>query len=244
MEIINLDKIRKISLTGVSRAAAFMGFGINAANSDSLNQYQLNEYPQIRLLPDRLDDEQMKNMKVEFRKWITVNAFRELIETYFIFLDNIYQACLTMAISMKKTKVNEHKDLNNKFVGAGLKQKFKLLKDNFSIISAYHNYLISINKARNCMTHRKGIVGQKDTDKNGKLTVKWIGYDCVESPDDGISKKITVHKVPRNKSFSQNEEITFTARELNEICDIVKQATIDIYSKTILYSKKIGIPVQ
>ena len=79
---IDLDKILDVALRGVRRASMFMGFGVNAALSPEMRNYQLSDITRIKILPDNISDDSLEKAKNEFRLWIEANGFRELIETF------------------------------------------------------------------------------------------------------------------------------------------------------------------
>ncbi|MDH4161157.1 MAG: hypothetical protein OEW15_00500 [Nitrospirota bacterium] len=88
---IDFDRIKGIALSGIRRAAVFLGLGVNGARNDSLTEYDLAE-TRIKLLPEKLSAQELKDIKQNFEKWIIWNSLRELIESFGIFLDAIHQS--------------------------------------------------------------------------------------------------------------------------------------------------------
>ncbi len=94
-------------------------------------------------------DSEIKHFKEEFASWITMNGFRELIETLSIFLDNIFNVCIF--ISNTKSIVDKPNKLINKFSQKGIEGKFTSLEELFNIKIIYRECIFAINKARNCL---------------------------------------------------------------------------------------------
>ena len=76
------------------RAATFLGLGLNAAYDKNFKDYRLSKITRIDLVKPNASDDEIAHIKEEFSFWIIGNGLRELIETYNIFLDGLYDACL------------------------------------------------------------------------------------------------------------------------------------------------------
>ena len=241
---IDYDKIYKTAKLGVNRAAIFMGLGINAASDPNFNNYRLTDVTAIKLIPENVDSKQLKEFKEEFSSWIVGCGLRELIETFSVFLDLIYDASLHVLIYKGELTQQEAIKFYNNFISKGLREKFNILESQFGIKYQHSDYLITINQARNCLTHRRGIVGEKDYNKNSNLTIKWLGIDFIIKPPSGnikthdvsipLSEPIFIEKdtltyfkyVERSLTFEKGKIIKIPPRSLAEICvfiDLVAQ---------------------
>ena len=241
---IDYDKIYKTAKLGVNRAAIFMGLGINAASDPNFNNYRLTDVTAIKLIPENVDSKQVKGFKEEFSSWIVGCGLRELIETFSVFLDLIYDASLHVLIYKGKLTQQEAIKFYSNFISKGLREKFNILESQFGIKYQHSDYLITINQARNCLTHRRGIVGEKDYNKNSNLTIKWLGRDFIIKPPSGnikthdvsipLSEPIFIEKdtltyfkyVERSLTFEKGKIIKVSPRYLAEICvfvDLVAQ---------------------
>src|SRR5438105_1920638 len=99
MEIeINYDRILETALQGVRRATVFLGLGFNAANDPQFKTYQLSKIATLTLVPDDVDPATLTHFKESFGHWIVGNGLRELMETFAIFLDQIYSATLHITV--------------------------------------------------------------------------------------------------------------------------------------------------
>lgn len=81
----------------------------------------------------------------------------------------------------------EHKETSG-FHRLNWPDKFRCLADEFSIKSALELEFLSINRVRNCLTHRGGIVCEEDTkasDVDGALALYFRAVEIVVSMQDG-----------------------------------------------------------
>jgi hypothetical protein len=150
---INLPVIQNIAILGVRRTAVFMGLGINAATKSDFKQYELANFTGLEFIEPISDEKTLDEFKTEFGRWIIGNGLRELIETFCIFLDEIYFVCLLIATNKGQISKDQFPKKNAKFRHFGLKDKISYLNNDFDLKIPQSNYLISINQARHCLTH-------------------------------------------------------------------------------------------
>ncbi len=132
---INFDTILDVALKGVRRAAAFMGFGVNAATNPDFNKYQLTDITHIQILPENIPLESVIHMKKHFLTWIVGCGLRELIESYSVFLDRIFLA-LTQVVVIQDNFPNTVAERNYRhFQHEGISGKLTKLKDVYNIES-------------------------------------------------------------------------------------------------------------
>ena len=197
---VNFDQILDVALRGVRRASMFMGFGVNSALSDACNEYQLTQITQIQLLPDKLSEEDLKGAKDEFRLWIEANGFRELIETFHIFLDAISLACLKFRLGKREISLGQLKAKHSDFTRQGFPAKLETLSKKFSIAAKHRDHLESLNSARNVFTHRLSVVRRKDLNAGSNMRVSWLGSDIFIEESNGtghpIEEVISQKKTP------------------------------------------------
>lgn len=247
---INLDNILDVAVRGVRRATVFMGLGVNAALDAEFTNYQLTHLTNIQLVPN-VAQEAVSHFKDEFKIWIEANGFRELVETFSKYLDALHQACLVI----KKGKEDQQKT----FEQQGFPNKLNLLSTSFSVCPKHIDYLKSLNKARNCFTHRQGIVGQEDVTAGDSLSVLWLGMDLfVETPTgekhmlnvipegglllpDGGSVKMQM--MERERTFAIGTQVKFSTRDLAEICWFFDREARSALASAVEFAKKSGVTV-
>ena len=257
---INFDNILNIANRGIRRATVFAGFGINAARDDQFIDFDLSKLASFKFMPTDVTAEVMSDYKIEFERWIIVSALRELIESFSVFLDSIHHACLIMATNKGKYSESKALEYKSAFEFKGLEKKLKKLKNRFDIFTSREDYLISINKVRNCLSHRRGVVGTIDVNKKQSLVLKWWGLSLYVLSTSGVRTELTTPMPSggilikdgggvylgfkdKNKSYPIGHAIAIEPKDLIEICYIVKLATDDISKLTINYAKSIGVLV-
>jgi len=254
---INFQAIQEIAVTGVRRTAVFMGLGLNAANDPDFKQYELTNLTQIQIIPPDADEKTLSHFKTEFGHWIVANGLRELIETFSVFLDEVHSACLQIGVSCNQIPADEFESRDRKFRHGGLHEKLTYLQDHFGIGTKHQDSLISINQARHCLTHRRGVVGKEDCSDGKELIVKWLGFDIYAEiptgetislqpvPEGGVflpdGGQIMLKGSERIMAFPLHNLVTFSPRDLAEICNLVLSATTEIIVSAQTYATNNGI---
>ena len=258
---IDIDRVSAVALKGVRRASAFLGLGVNVSRDPEFSKYQLNDFISLRVIPDDLGGDEVAKMKDAFEVWIIVNGLRELVETFALFLDRIHTSCLLMATSKQALDPDDANTFGPAFERKGIERKLATLRNRFDIGTDKETYLASINRARNCITHRNGIVGAEDVGDDDVFRLKWWALDFyIETPDgekihlkppypengiyleDGgtVMMKITDRAV----EYSVGDYIRLSPSDLSEICLLFQLSTTEIVKSTIEYAKGIGIDVR
>lgn len=231
---INLDKIVDVAHRGVRRASVFMGLGVNAALDAGFNQYQLTHITKLQLVSDNVDSKTIDHFKEEFKTWVEGNGLRELLETFSVFLDHIHEAALLVSTSKDKVDLAVFPAKRDSFNREGFPNKLKILRSKYAVGPKHADYLVSINRARNCLSHRRGIVGHEDIDDSGKLRVAWLGMDIyaqtpsgerhslIDIPPEGLllpgGGSVYIQFLERERLFDPGNSLRLSTRDLAEIC--------------------------
>lgn len=256
---IDLDKILDVAHRGVRRASVFMGLGVNAALDADFKKYQLTHITKLQLMPDTVDAETLGDFKEEFKIWVEGNGLRELIETFSVFLDRIHEAALFTGLPKNKVDMEILAEKCDSFKREGFPKKLKILHSKFSIGPKHTNHIVSINKARNCLTHRRGIVRKEDVDESGKLRVVWLGMDIfaetpsgqrhslMDMPPEGLllpeGGAVCIQFVERERLFDQGSPLRLSTRDLAEICWFFHRESNTTRESILEYAKANGVTV-
>lgn len=257
--VVNFDDISKIAHTGVRRVAGFLGLGLTAANDENVKDYRLYKFTQVELFPSNLDDNAIKELKIEFAFWIMGNGLRELIEHFNVFLDRLHEGCTLLKLAKHGLPRNKPPKRVERFHHAGLQDKLEMLKEDIGLQPINGQSLISINAARNCLTHRRGVVGTRDAGPDGKLTLTWKGMEIFATTPSGEDVillprsfdkpigfkdggQIRMRFQYRSKSFTLGERIVLTPVDLSEICQVIAEETNILTKGGLDYAKASGIP--
>ena len=255
---VNLDEIREIAHKGVRRAAVFLGLGLNAAYDSALKEYRLSKIANIDLVPPDADEKTIASYKEEFSYWIIANGLRELVETFSVFLDQIHESFLLFKFTKGQLSRPQALEQRKKFHYAGLSDKLATLKEEFVLEPEKADHLISINRARNCLTHRRGIVGTKDVDKDKTLHMKWTGMEVfVKTPSGGeiplipgdfrepIEVKdggdVMLRFLERSKTFKFGERVLLSPVDMAEICQVFAHEANNLCNRALERSREFGI---
>jgi hypothetical protein len=253
---IDLDALLDFALRGVRRASVFLGLGVNAALDPSFNSYQLSKLSNIQIIPDGLSQERVDHFKEEFRLWIEAGGFRELVETFIGYIDRVHHTCLVMKAVHEKAPLSAVEDTQAKFAEQGFPNKLNVLKQRFRVPPSNTNHLLALGKARNCLVHRLGIVGDEDLKEDTALRVSWLGADFFIEEPNGNRVPFTQDSLPiylpdggtvclqmvdRVRPFAVGEKVLLSTRDLAEICWFYEREARSILQGVINYAKALGI---
>jgi hypothetical protein len=179
-------------------------------------------------------DEVRNNLK----EWTLQNGFRDTVESLSAFLEEIHRICSVWSLIKKQERGQTltGKDLQNfneveprKFHRLGLPDKLDHLRDShfISVDPDMIRNVLSVNRARNCLVHRSGIVTDLDAEA-GKLIVRWRRMKLVVTDEDGerelvlgvVNKKggsVGFRFVDDEKSFNVGDSLGFSPQEFQHI---------------------------
>ena len=252
---IDFGKILEVALKGVRRATVFLGLGVNAALDPEFNKYQLTKIAKIQLLPPEVDAQTITRFKDEFKTWIVGNGLRELIETFSVFLERVHEACLVIHNHLERVSPKELSEQQAGFVRQGLPRKLRFLNERFSVGPKEPAGLMSLNKARNCLTHRRGMVGRTDCNLRDSLRVNWVGADIfVQTPsgerlilEEGLYLReggdVMLQFLERERLFPLGSVVRFSPKELAEICWFFIREAQATCSAAVEFAKSKNIPM-
>lgn len=257
---IDFDKIIDTARKGVKRATAFLGLGVNAAQDPNFNEYELTRITKLQLLPAELPQDTVNHLKEEFGIWIVGNGFRELVETFSVFLDQVHHACAVIGPSKGKLTVAELAEKQSNFATQGFPNKLNMLQAGYSVAPKHPEYLKTLNKARNCLTHRRGIVGQLDCNEDQRLRVLWLGADIYieepsgtkhmieDLPNGGLylpeGGDVNMRMVERERQFEIGQLVKLSARDLAEVCWFILREAQATISSAVEFAKAAGVAVK
>lgn len=252
---VNLEGPVNLITAGIKRAYGFMGYAVNAtAHSDDI-RFELPFINDPDIIPIELGLGEMtptlyQDYKETFVQWVIGNGLRELVEVFALFLDQVYKCILHTA---PEEPNGETETALSKFERGNIKQKLDKLKD-FGLESQFISAtdFETLNVARNCLTHRAGIVGhgaQSKNDFNGEgntLRVAWKAVVAFLNLPDGTrapwkqgelkdhypaGTKLSFEVITRTKITTAGERIKLEPFELAEICFNFLHAADELYKQ-------------
>jgi hypothetical protein len=113
-----------------------------------------------------------------------------------------------------------------RFHRLGFPIKLDHLRDEFGVETPLERHFLSMNKARNCLVHRGGVVCERDCNDGDALSLEWRTLQIVAKPKNGEEQvvdrdmsfeaetKISVRSVDVMKQFHLGEKIALEPKEI------------------------------
>ena len=231
----------------LQRSLDLVSFGLQAADTleaESLRmpgtQHHVIPAPNVAL--------DVATARTEYRSWVISNGLRDCVEAVGPSLEWARKLCFiwtrpgaitahdTGATNLSATLTGD--DWNRHIVREGEKFDWRSLREKLEYLGKSYGFvrpelsdaIFTINAARNCLSHRGGIVGQKDlkSRSDSGLVVEWRRYELVSGTGDSArvlevpatveaGETISVRIVETGKEIPLGERITFAASEFLEI---------------------------
>lgn len=233
---VNINAALEECRIGIRRAYCFLGFGNNAAQSEHLNEIHLPDPPHLFLVPQKLEQDSINNIKHNFKIWVGWNCLRELTESYSVLLNGVYEALLIFGTENEFIDFEENKNKHNKFSTLGELKKLTTLKKEFHLISPFKKHLKTFIEARNCITHQRGFITPERCNQENKFVLSWRrvkyeikgkdGIRIFEPTHDLIANPVHLEKgdgirpifVDAEHEFPINSTLEIPTNILKEIC--------------------------
>ena len=203
-------------------------------------------------------------VRADFGGWILQNAFRDCIEQVGDFLQVVRRMAATVDVAVdgvgEAVMSNEISPLgaqSKAFEKMGFPEKVAHLKEKYGFGEHYLDEMVlSINRARNCLVHRGGVVGEKDC-KDGPLVVRTVGLGAFERGADGAVAEVSfpyanaspggytlsLAMCPREQVFGLGESVTFTVDDLVRVFDTIQRFAVALIHRLIRFAATRGRPI-
>lgn len=231
----------------IQRSIDLVSFGLQAA--DRLETESL-EIPgqRFQLSPVKNLAMEVEQARDEFRTWVLANGLRDCVDAIGPSLEWARKTCFLWTREGEVTeKIDGKLNLSAKITGEEwnvhiideardfeywpLRKKLNHLQDKYHLPQPeLSEAVLSISYARNCLTHRKGIVGLEDLkDKSeGGLLVTWSRLEIKASGEEGErvlelpsrvqeGEILSLGFVSVSKKFALGDRILFSPAEFVEI---------------------------
>ena len=133
---VDFLKIYDTAARGIRRAAVFLGLGVNSSESEHLTDYHLSRHTKFHILPEHVSVDVLSEWKKEYRMWVVGCGFRELVDRFCVFLDQIHKvSCLIGRRYSQKHQTD--------FERLGLDKKIERLKSEFGIAYVFDSQIAS-----------------------------------------------------------------------------------------------------
>lgn len=270
MTTLNLNVDEAITLatrTGdsrVTRAAMLMAYGWNCSVEARDADFHLDGFIQLINAPRDPPPAQMEAFRDDYRAWIIGNGFRELVAALESVLDFVHMVIAHADARLKNKRARDANKECDRFERLGLALKFDHLRKRHGIDTGLSDHFETLTLARNCLTHRGGIVTDKDCNADGGLRITWLGFDSAitepagrehvltldsKGPIDSSkfegegNPKLNLECVNRAALFKPGERVYIPPRTLQEICHMGSLACAELNRHAINWFLDRGINV-
>jgi hypothetical protein len=148
------------------------------AGLSSVTEANFRENPSARTFhPAGNSQLSFSEAKAEAERWLLRGMITEAVDLTGAFLEEIF--CLGLLVEtcpetgrFDFAEFERAKGLElPKFHKLGFPQKLETLRARYGIASIYEKHFLTLNRLRNCMVHRGGLVSSHDENENNKLRV-------------------------------------------------------------------------
>lgn len=152
-----------------------LAYAVAAIENDPQPRFQLGTMVRMGLSDhDAADPDAIARMRYEYTAWVIGHALADISEAIATFLNELVRL---------EPRIFECTERHERFERLGLDLKLGALPA-LVLAPDYRSAVESVTKARNCLTHRHGVVADRDCNVAGELVLTWRGIKLsrVQSP--------------------------------------------------------------
>ena len=232
--------------TQLQRSTELVAFGLRSGELLQSGSLDIpDSFGQVVSASDKALD--FDSVRVEFRRWVLANGFRDCVEAIGETLEWLRKTCFIWSKTISATSADSGttslqaqmtgEDWNTHIVAGAVKFNRLSLPDKLEHLESTYGWrrpdltseVLSLNAARNCLVHRAGIVGPKDVkEPDSGLSVTWrrmyISAGEGEARRELFSgsrveagESVAIEFIEVAKQYAIGDKLTFTAGEFVEI---------------------------
>jgi hypothetical protein len=228
---VDWNQLRELGNRGIRRASVFMGIGTNAARQVPRVSHVLEGSPFV-VVPSAVSEEVQSQFSDTFEQWVVSNGLREIVETLSSFLIEAFKGAYILNAGSSADALEFQKAVS-KFDRVGVEKQLARISEMLALDGRFLPMFGSLNIARNCLSHRRGIIGREDEQAPGAgFVLTWRtrslrredGTDLTLAIKDGqaprveAGERLIFEEVERTRHLTIGQEIHLTQHELSEIC--------------------------
>ena len=230
------------------------------AGAELVTENRYNDYSRfLNFQPSKSGRMDFTRARNEYEKWLVRNFLGEGINYTQVFLEECRTICAIYSISNRQIRGHEYNKAINeekkKYHNYGLPKKLETLREKYSVYSDSESNILSLNKLRNCIVHRLGIVSERDVTEDDQLTIRMrcLGI-FAKNPETGeeieVDKKTRVEKGwsiigrshEKSKSFKLNESVSLDYNEMTHCIYTFFFFAASMKESITEFGKRLGIP--
>lgn len=203
----------------------------------------------------------LTDVRQDFEAWVLTNTFRDCIEAVAHFLEEGRRLAAALTLSgrdeIPALEFDDalHGKVARKFHRAGLPDKSEAMRSTYGLTWSpdIEDRVNSINAARNCLVHRRGIVGEDDCKNGQPMALRWLRPVLhARAPDGTVSElrpttavvggtEVFFITVPEERAFAIGERFTITANEFASVWWTIRTFGLAVTEALVAFAKTKGI---
>lgn len=268
---INLAAPRARLQGTLQRTTDLVSFGLtvaeNAAPTDPAAGPDTLRMPGVAMQFVAAQDRAMNpaQAKDEFVLWALQCGFRDIVEGLHDFLEEVRVVCSALSLGPRfQVSPGWHPPFTRDspegvtFHWKAFDQKLQRLQDDYQVRLSpeLHTAALAINKARNCLAHRRGVVGSADLNVPEGLRIHWRSMAFIVKDDaSGAEQPLVLNQVIEGAStvvlrvvaaerlFQRGERISLTPVEFTDLCLTLMAVAEELGSAVVQYGRSKGFPI-
>lgn len=199
-----------------------------------------------------------------FPTWILGFGLREIVEATEEFLEEARVVCAALSFGSSPVAKDifeagvsrEGKD-GRTFRQANFPDKMALLRRRFGVTSPVEADMLSVNRARACLVHRRGIVTPVDCNEGNALTVRWRRLEFLLRDSKGErpirepmttpaeeAAEVLMRVAAAEHTFQVGAVVTFTLQDFSDLCHATGTFAYEILGSVGDYGARMGVKRQ
>jgi hypothetical protein len=247
-------KLDPMGIAAPTQRAALIALDVIAASLNGLAEGELQkpEMPNLFIRyqirgPEMTSDQR----RVMYENWLLARGFQDLARGI---RESLEEAALYLSIAAKSDRLTTIRQLDSEITRSRRRASRLQFPELMAEINAglttrlaFSAEFLSIQKVRNCLEHRGGVVGVQDTDIDGILRLRFPrfkifyyrkGEEIEVRPDERVDAEdgepevqIMMRCVAASKTYRLGERITFNANQFSEIAVACNMFATDLAAK-------------
>ncbi len=235
-----------------------VALGLNVIEQARGEAFSLPETP-IVFAPAANFQPDLEGSKADFKRWMIANGLRDCAEALHAHLEIVFARCLLMKLGAGTGKVpseileEEYERPRRAFHDGSINKTLRCLEEQFAIAFREDTFRCfkSLNKVRNCLSHRGGVVRKNDCNNGEELKVEWRVLLPVREDGTEVEFGKPLHSTAlylrqdvRVRSFQIGNHIDFSSRDFAEFLMNYTLLAIETVEKVTQYAKSVGFLIE
>jgi hypothetical protein len=204
MDATTLSRISDAAKLRIHIVTSNVAFAVAAIENDPSPKFQLGTVVRMGLSDEEAaDPDTISRMRWEYRAWVVGHALADISECIATFLNEIVGS---------DAGAFGYTGPYDRFERLGLDRKLEALPV-LTLDGDYKAAIHSVTRARNCLIHRHGVVGERDCNDGGALVLTWRGIKLMKILPEGLVEFDPSHRGPATEKRGDMVELSVVGVE-------------------------------